>query len=102
MLEYRFDTQLLIEGENLSEDEEKIAFNEIYNYMDFCNEQIFLRKNNRVRKKTWLNWLSGMQLNFALPIFEQTSKEVFNCLPTIFEELRKVWDADFNTDPKKW
>jgi len=89
-------------GATLTEEEKNKAFNEIYNYMDFCNEQIFLRKNGRVRKSTWLNWQSGMKMNFTLPIFEEASQNVFNELSDIFEELRRVKDTKFYTDPRKW
>lgn len=40
--------------------------NEIYNYMDLCNEQVYLRISNRVCKKTWNNWQEGMRTNFEL------------------------------------
>ena len=68
-------------GKNLNKDEKNEAFNEIFNYMDICNEQIFLRMSGRVRKKTWLNWQEGMKTNFSLSIFETASKEVFDKLP---------------------
>ena len=89
-------------GATLTKEEENKVFNEIYNYMDFCNEQIFLRKNRRIRKGTWLNWQSGMKMNFALPIFKIASEKVFDDLSDIFKELRTVKDANFDTDPKNW
>jgi len=89
-------------GKTLVGEEINQALNEIYNYMDFCNEQIFLRKTNRVRKNTWNNWQEGMCTNFSLPIFASVSKEVFEELPDTFKELRKVMDQKYNTDPKKW
>ena len=89
-------------GKALVGEESNQAANEIYNYMDFCNEQIFLRKTCRVRKKTWNNWQEGMCTNFSLPIFESVSKEVFEELPDTFTELRKVMAENYSTDPKKW
>lgn len=89
-------------GKSLIGEEIKQASNEIYNYMDFCNEQIFLRKSGRVRKSTWNNWQEGMRTNFSLPIFIDVSKEVFEELPDIFTELRKVMAQNYSTDPKEW
>ena len=53
-------------GKALIGEEINQASNEIYNYIDFCNEQIFLRKTGRVRKDTWNNWQEGMSINFSL------------------------------------
>ena len=78
------------------------ALNEIYNYMDLCNEQIFLRKAKRVRKTTWNDWQEGMKLNFGLPFFREASEEILDRLPTTFNELRKVQDSGYKTDPGKW
>lgn len=89
-------------GKNLVSEEVNQASNEIYNYMDFCNEQIFLRKTGRVRKSTWNNWQEGMCTNFSLPKFESVSKEVFEELPDTFTELRRVMAQNYKTDPKKW
>ena len=89
-------------SEILNSEEENEAFNEIFNYMDLCNEQIFLRMSRRVRKKTWLNWQEGMKTNFFLPIFDTASKKVFDKMVNNFNELRKVKKLKYNTDPKKW
>lgn len=89
-------------GEKLEEKEKYEAFNEIFNYMDFCNQQVFLRMTGRVRKKTWLNWQEGMKTNFSLSTFMIASKEVFDKLPNNFSELKKVQSKKYNTDPKKW
>lgn len=37
-------------GKTLTDEEVNQAAKEIYNYMDFSNEQIFLRKTGRVKK----------------------------------------------------
>jgi len=89
-------------GDELNGDEKNEAFNEIFNYMDICNEQIFLRMSGRVRHDTWLNWQEGMKTNFSLSIFKTASKEVFDKLPSNFKELKKVQGSEYNTDPKKW
>lgn len=56
-------------GKTLTGEEITQASNVIYNYIDFCNEQIFLRRTGRVREDTWNNWQKGMSINFSLPIF---------------------------------
>lgn len=89
-------------GKALTDEEVNQVANEIYNYMDFCNEQIFLRKTGRVREDTWNNWQEGMCTNFSLPIFISVSNEVFEELPDIFTELRRVIFENYSTDPKKW
>ena len=39
----------------------------IYNYIDLCNEQVFLRKKGRIRKTTWWEWAEGIQSNLEKP-----------------------------------
>ncbi len=58
-------------NEKLSDDDFQMALNEIYNYIDLTNEQIFLRRQNRIRSKTWENWRDGMKANLALPAFKR-------------------------------
>lgn len=77
-------------GMEMNQKEKDDAYNEIYNYMDLCNEQIFLRKNRRIRKNTWKDWQEGMKLNFDLPFFKDASTEIFEKLPDTFQELRRV------------
>lgn len=89
-------------GEELCEKDQLAAYNEIYNYMDLCNEQIFLRMSGRVHEKTWNNWQEGMLTNFSLKVFDQASQEIFSKLSHNFEELKKVHDSGYKTDPKKW
>ncbi len=88
--------------EELSPSEIFSTNNEIYNYIDLCNEQIYLRMSNRVSKKTWENWQDGMSTNFALKAFNNTLTEVFEKLSSNFNNLRRVQALGFRTDPKKW
>ena len=78
------------------------ALNNIYTYIDFCNEQIFLRKKGRIRKSTWENWLDGIEANMKLPAFHEAWHEIQGCLPGLFTELRRLEDEGFKADPKKW
>ncbi|MEQ5857080.1 hypothetical protein NFI08_15505 [Halomonas sp. EF61] len=88
--------------EEVCEDDQLLAYNEIYNYMDLCNEQIFLRMSGRVSKKTWNNWQEGMSTNFSLKVFDRASKEVFRKLDQNFKELKRVQESEYKTDPRKW
>ncbi len=89
-------------GIEMTDNEKDDALNEIYNYMDLCNEQIFLRKTKRIRRSTWGDWQEGMRSNFGLPFFSEASDEILERLPTTFNELRRVRDSGYRTDPRKW
>lgn len=89
-------------GEELNEAERETAYNEIFNYMDLCNEQIFLRMSGRVRKNTWNNWQEGMHTNYSQSVFKNASEEVFLKVPNNFKELKKVLGSEYRSDPKKW
>ena len=97
----RIPYKVFVDGK-LEGSDKDIAYNEIFNYMDLCNEQIFLRTSGRVREKTWMNWQDGMKTNFSIPIFAVCSKEVFEALDNNFNELKKVQESKYGTDPKKW
>lgn len=89
-------------GDEVPLSEANAVHNEIYNYMDLCNEQIYLRMSDRVSKKTWNNWQEGMKTNFELKVFNDTLGEVFEKLPSNFIELQSVKALNFSTDPKKY
>ena len=89
-------------GEDLREEEFNRALNEIYNYIDFTNEQIFLRQQGRIRKTTWQNWCEGIDSNLDLPAFEKAWKLVKEKRPHSFNELRRLEAEGFRIDPKEW
>lgn len=89
-------------GEGITEIEMTTSKEAVYNYLDFCNQQVFLRQKKRIRFSTWIEWQSGMKSNFSLPIFKQTAEEVFDKLPEIYRELRLVQKTEFCTDPATW
>ena len=89
-------------GDEIDDEESYKTFNEIYNYMDLCNEQIFLRKTGRVRAKTWRYWQEGMLTNFSQKVFDRASQEIFSKLRHNFTELKRVQDSGYKTDPRKW
>lgn len=89
-------------GENVTDEESEAAKEAIYNYLDFCNQQVFLRKQKRIRKSTWSEWQAGMKINLGLPLFAEVAENVFADLPNIFNELKMVQKSNFKTDPAEW
>jgi hypothetical protein len=89
-------------GENLIEDEFEHALNDLYNYIDFTNEQVFLRQHGRIGSKTWKNWQEGIEWNMRLPAFEKAWQLIKSKLPDSFTELRKLEQEKYASDPRKW
>ena len=76
---------------------------EIYNYIDLTNYQIFLRKQNRIRSQTWEILQDGMKANLELPAFKRGWEMIKERTPdNFFEELRCLEISKFETDPKSW
>jgi hypothetical protein len=88
-------------GEKITDEESEVAKEAIYNYLDFCNQQVYLRKQKRIRESTWTEWQEGMKINLSLPLFSEVADNVFVRL-RIFNELKKIQESDFKTDPAKW
>jgi hypothetical protein len=89
-------------GEDLSEIEFKSIIDDIFSYIDLSNEEVFLRQQGRVRKKTWVNWCEGIQMNLEKPAFKE-AWEIFKASDeNMFSELRRLENSDFKDDPKKW
>lgn len=89
--------------ENLTDQEFDKALNELYNYIDFSNEQVFLRQQRRIRKSTWQNWCEGIESNLKLPAFNKAWKLVKEKLPDSFNELRTLEAKGFSkVDPRKF
>jgi hypothetical protein len=95
-------TLAILLGETASPEKATEAREHIYNYLDFCNQQVYLRKCSRIRKDTWIEWQKGMKINFELPLFKEVMNEVFSTIPSIFQELRKVLEEEYNCDPATW
>lgn len=86
-----------IEGSGLSK-----CLNPIYNYVDFTNQQIFLRQQKRIRTATWQDWCEGIESNFKLPAFKEAWEHIKKCLPESFSELRRLEQEGFRSDPIDW
>ena len=89
-------------GKTVPVDKAEFTRELIYNYLDLCNEQIFLRKKKRVRKDTWTDWCSGIESNLNKAEFEKVWAEVKCESPKTFTFLEKLEESKFKEDPAKW
>lgn len=89
-------------GKSVADDKNEMTRELIYNYLDLCNEQIFLRLKKRVRKDTWRDWCTGMEPNLSKPEFEKVWSEVKLEAPQTFTFLERLEKNSFKDDPLKW
>jgi len=89
-------------GKTVSNDKVELTRELIYNYLDLCNEQIFLRKKKRVRKDTWVDWCSGIESNLSKSEFKKVWSEIKLESPKTFTFLEKLEKSNFKEDPIKW
>jgi len=75
---------------------------QIYNYIDLSNEQIFLRKQGRIRKATWKDWCDGIKSNLSQPVLARVWAEIKEAVPESFQELRQLESGNFQYDPRYW
>lgn len=85
----RLPTKALL-GEQLTDEEYANHFDELYHYIDLCNEQAFLRKSGRISKKTWIFWKEGIASNMKRPAFERAWTEISHRSNGDFSELRQI------------
>jgi hypothetical protein len=78
-------------GEALTDVEFAEHFDELYHYLDLCNEQVFLMQSGRVTKKTWEFWRDGIASNLARPAFSRAWSEVAARSGNDFSELRAIF-----------
>ena len=74
----------------------------VYNYLDLCNEQRFLRKKNRVTQETWQDWCSGIKAHLEKPTFKAVWNEVREQSPGSFSFLERLVEESFLSDPRTW
>lgn len=89
-------------GEDLSQEEYKETFDEFYHYVDLSNEEVFLRQQGRISKKTWIFWLDGIRSNLSRPAFKRAWEEIKARNNDSFNELRRLEKGNFKTDPHTW
>jgi len=88
-------------GTELSEAEHRQSRDEFFRYIDLSNEQVALRKRNRISKKVWASWCIGIEYNLNLPAFRKAWHEIKQRTSS-FEELRQLERLKFSSDPKCW
>ena len=74
----------------------------IYNYLDLCNEQVFLRKKNRITKETWKDWSAGIATHLSKPAFKSVWQEVKEHASESFTFLEQFEDQGQPADPLDW
>jgi len=89
-------------GKTLPKKQMNQCLDELLSYIDLCNEQAFLRQQNRIRSDTWHFWADGMKSNFSRPAFRQAWQIITTKLPSDFNELRRLDESDFQDDPATW
>jgi len=89
-------------GKTVREEKSELTRELIYNYLDLCNEQIFLRKKKRVRKDTWVDWCTGIELNLEKKEFKKVWAEIKLESPKTFTFLEKLETSQFKEDPLTW
>jgi len=74
----------------------------VYNYLDLCNEQIYLRMKNKISHDRRREWESGIRQNIRRPFFAEVLQEVEDDSLETFTYLERLIQEDYNTDPKNW
>jgi hypothetical protein len=88
-------------GDNLSERDFDDARDQFFRYFDLSNEQVSLRAHGRISSTVWVSWRDGIKYNLNLPAFKRAWEEVKTRTGS-FSELRRLEDAEFNSDPRTW
>jgi hypothetical protein len=89
-------------GEPLEENARREFLKEFYSYIDFTNEEVFLRRRGRVSRETWNDWLEGIKWNLTRPAFAAAWTEIKQRSPESFNDLRRLEKESFCSDPAKW
>ena len=89
-------------GGTLPSDEQARCMPGFYQYIDLCNEQVFLRITGRISKQTWFNWKDGIRSHLERPAFALAWTEIKERAGRNFSELRELEGRGFEGDPAKW
>ena len=81
-------------------DEDRGRLEGFYEYFDLSNEQVFLRVQGRVRRRTWVEWSKGIEGNLAREPMRGAWAIAVTQLPE-FEELRLLSETNYR-DPRGW
>ncbi len=88
-------------GKELTELEQEDSLKDFFHYIDLCNQQVFLRANGRIGKKTWHYWRDGIRFNLSRPAFRKAWDKIKPETES-FSELRRLEESDFGEDPHSW
>jgi len=89
-------------GREIPEENFEKVREQIFNYIDLSNEQVFLRQIGRVSKRSWDYWREGIESNLSKPTFAKVWSEVKDSDKDVFRELRMLEQKDSASDPRKW
>ena len=89
-------------GEELSEEAYDRTRDDFFRYIDLSNEQVFLRRNDRVSARTWKLWCEGIKAFLSRPAFGRAWGEFKDKSPDTFKELRRLEREDFKIAPYEW
>ncbi len=76
-------------GKPIDDNKDELREN-IYNYLDLCNEQTYLRQQKRIRKNSWKDWNDGIRDNLSKPAFKEVWDEIKDATPTAFTALTRL------------
>jgi hypothetical protein len=82
-------------GRAIPDDERRKVREIIYNYLDLCNEQAYLRNKGRITDARWNEWKQGMENNIKKPAFKDVWDEVKGEAPETFTSLKELEDNNF-------
>jgi hypothetical protein len=104
--EYRLIIGLLPVAMLLGEDVPVAAVDEhlrtFYLYFDLTNEQVFLRRRERVSEATWRMWQEGIRETMELPAFAKAWREIGSRAASRFHGFRRLEEKKFDCDPLTW
>ncbi len=104
--EYRSIIARLPIGMLLGEDVPAAAVEEhlrtFYLYFDLTNEQVFLRRRERVSEAAWKIWQRGIREMMELPAFAKAWREIGPRAASRFQGFRKIEEGSFDCDPLNW
>lgn len=89
-------------GEELSEEAYDRTRDDFFRYIDLSNEQVFLRRNDRVSARTWKLWCEGIKAFLSRPAFGRAWGEFKDKSPDTFKELRRLEREGYKIDPYEW
>ncbi len=92
----RLPTKILL-GAQLSRDEYKSTYDELFHDIDLSNEQCMLRSQGRVGRDVWKSWSQGIEGNLKLQAFYEVWNDIKSRTGS-FQELREL-EKDCRKDP---